>query len=97
MVRTVDNGKDVIVLTKIDNYGLVLCDIALPEVFGYNVIKALNELEKMPKIGIITGWSEKLKSPEAGLIVDFIVKKPFDFSRLAGCINSVFDAEYDVH
>ena len=90
-VKVVDNGAEAIKLAKKENFNLVLCDMAMPEVFGYDVIKALNELEKRPKIGIITGWGEKLKPLEnGGLKVDFIIKKPFDFSELSRHINKAF-------
>ncbi|MGR3303462.1 MAG: response regulator [Candidatus Scalindua sp.] len=90
LVRTVDSGREAIILTKAADYDLVLCDLVMPDVFGYDVIKALNKLEKRPKIGIMTGWGEKLKSiDEEGLKVDFIIKKPFDFSVLTGHINDL--------
>ncbi len=60
LVRTVNSGREAIILTKAADYDLVLTDMAMPDVFGYDVIRALNELEKRPKVGIITGW-EKLK------------------------------------
>jgi signal transduction histidine kinase len=93
LVRTVDNGREAIILTKAADYDLVLSDMAMPEVYGYDVIKALNKLEKRPKIGIITGWGEKLKPMEdEDLKVDFIIKKPFDFSELERHINDVLNA-----
>ncbi|MGR3303142.1 MAG: PAS domain S-box protein [Candidatus Scalindua sp.] len=88
MVRIVGNGRKAIILTKATDFDLVLCDLAMPDVFGYDVIKALNKLEKRPKIGIITGWDEKLKPiDDEGLKVDFIIKKPFDLSELSRHIN----------
>jgi CheY-like chemotaxis protein len=94
LVRTVDNGTEAKMLTKIDDYDLVLCDLAMPNVYGYDVIKTLNKLEKRPKIGIITGWGEKLKPiDDEDLKVDFIIKKPFDFSELTKHINDVFGAD----
>ncbi len=93
MVRTVDNGAEAIILAEVNNYDLVLCDLVMPEVFGYDVIKALNELERRPKIGIITGWGEKLKSMEdENIKVDFILKKPFDFSEIIMHLNSLFNS-----
>ncbi|MGR3173646.1 MAG: response regulator [Candidatus Scalindua sp.] len=92
LVRTVDNGREAIILAKNDDYDLVLCDLAMPNVYGYDVIKALNDLEKRPKIGIITGWGEKLKPiDDEDLKVDFIIKKPFDFSELTKNINNVIN------
>ncbi len=90
MVRIVDNGAEAIMLTKIDDYDLVLCDMVMPEVYGYEVIKALNKLEKRPKIGLVTGWGENLMPmEEEEFKVDFIIKKPFDFSELVKLINDL--------
>ena len=92
MVRTVDNGREAIILAKNDDYDLVLCDLAMPNVYGYDVIKVLNKLEKRPKIGIITGWGEKLNPiDDEDFKVDFIIKKPFDFSELTENINNVIN------
>ena len=90
-VKTIDNGADAIELTKTESFDLVLCDLAMPEVSGYDVIEVLNRLEKSPKIGIITGWGEKLKPLEERLKVDFIVKKPFKFSALKRQIKETFE------
>jgi CheY-like chemotaxis protein len=89
-VKTVDNGADAIEIIKKESFDLVLCDLAMPNVSGYDVIKALHKLEMTPKIGIITGWDVELMPVEDGeLKVDFILKKPFDFSKLTKYINDV--------
>ncbi len=62
--------------------------MAMPKVYGYDVIKVLNKLEKKPEISTITGWGEKLKSIDGErLKVDFIIRKSFDFSELTKQIN----------
>ena len=65
----------------------------MPDLSGHGVIKALNELEETPIIGIITGWGEEL-IPMSGdnYNVDFIVKKPFDFEELSSRINSAINS-----
>ncbi len=88
-VKTVDNGADAIELMKKEEFDLVLCDLAMPDVSGYDVIKALNKFDRRPRIGIITGWGKKLKPIEEGMNVDFVVRKPFDFSELSRKINDV--------
>jgi PAS domain S-box-containing protein len=90
-VKSVFSGKDAIKLLKSVSFDLVLCDLVMPEVGGREVIKMLDTLEKSPKVGLITGWSEKLETfHKEDLKVDFIVKKPFDFSELSKQINNVF-------
>ncbi len=83
MVKVVNGGAEAIELSRQEDFDLVLCDLAMPEVNGYDVIKALSELDKRPKIGIATGWGDKLKPiEEEALMVDFIIKKPFNLSEL---------------
>ncbi|MCP4253925.1 MAG: PAS domain-containing protein [Candidatus Scalindua sp.] len=92
-VEAVDNGADAIKLINSEHFDLVLCDLAMPDVSGYDVIKAINGLGKRPRIGIITGWGEKLKPIEGESVkVDFILNKPFDLSELPKHINDVFGA-----
>ncbi len=89
-VKTVDNGAEAIELVKIEDYDLVLCDLGMPGVYGYDVIKILNELEKRPKVGLMTGWDDELKPiGDEDCKIDFIIKKPFDFSELTGHINEL--------
>jgi PAS domain S-box-containing protein len=88
-VKTVDNGADTINIIKVEDFDLVLCDLVMPDVSGHDVIKFLNELKKRSKIGIITGWGEKLKPIEEGMNVDFVIRKPFDFSELTKQINDL--------
>ena len=93
-VKTVDNDADAIDIIKAEEFDLVLCDLSMPNVFGYDVIKVLNELEKRPKIGIITGWGENLKTIDGECMkVEFIVRKPFNFSELTKHINVAFGAK----
>ncbi len=90
-VKSVFSGKDAIKLLKSEKFDLVLCDLVMPDVGGREVIKLLDTLENSPKVGLITGWSEKLETfHKEELKVDFIVKKPFNFSELSKQINNVF-------
>ncbi len=91
-VKVVDNGAEAIKLSTNENFDLVLTDLIMPGVTGYDVIKALNGFNKRPKIGLVTGWSEEFKPIDGdGLRVDFIVKKPFNLLAVARKINNVFE------
>jgi hypothetical protein len=41
----------------------------MPDIAGYDDIKTMNELDKRSKIGIATGWGEKLKLIEVFNII----------------------------
>ena len=93
-VKAVYNGADAIELIKSVPFNLVLCDHVMPDVTGCAVARFMSGLEKRPKIGIITGWGEINKCiNEEGVEVDFIIKKPFDFSVLTKYINDLFGDE----
>ena len=93
-VKSVYSGKEAIKLLKSESFDIVLCDLVMPEVGGREVIKMLDTLNKRPKVGLITGWSkEKEIFSVEDMKVDFVVKKPFEFSELTKCINVAFDAD----
>jgi len=90
-IKTVDNGADAIKIVESEDFDLVLCDLAMPNTFGYDVIKAINGLKRRPKIGIISGWdNESAPSGSDEVKVDFYLKKPFRHSHLARHINELF-------
>ena len=93
-VKSVCSGGEAIKLLKSEIFDLVLCDLVMPGISGRDVIAALNTLEKRPKVGLITGWSEKIKPlHKKGLKVDFIARKPFDLPELSNKIHIVFSAD----
>lgn len=90
-VKAFNDGAEAIELAGKEDFDLLLCDLAMPNVYGYDVIKAINKLDKVPKIGIITGWNERLKPVEdEDFKVDFILRKPFKHSELTKHINELF-------
>ena len=93
-VKAVYSGAGAIALVKRERFDLVLCDLAMPDVFGYDVIKFINKLEKRPKIGIITGWGGTLKPMnDEEFKVDFIIRKSFELLELTKHMNDVFGAD----
>lgn len=77
-VTTVESGNMAIEVLKTESFDLVLCDLVMPGVSGHKVVEVLNMLEKKPKIGVMTGWSEKVMTEGVGeLNVDFIIKKSY--------------------
>ncbi len=44
-IKTVNNGADAINMVEGEDFDLVLCDLAMPNVFGYVAVKGLNGLK----------------------------------------------------
>jgi CheY-like chemotaxis protein len=92
IVKVAGNGAEAIESAKREDFDLVICDLTMPGVTGYDVIMALNKLGKVPKIGLATGSGEKLTSiEESALKVDFIINKPFRLLELASKVNALFN------
>ena len=92
-VTSVDSGAEAIEFAGKEDFDLVLCDLLMPDVQGYDVVKALNKLDKIPKIGLMTGWAELKSIDEKGFEVDFILRKPFKHAELAKHIDELFSAD----
>ena len=88
----VHGGAEAIELLKKAEFDLVLCDYIMPGVTGYDVANFLNSMDKRPKLGLITGWNELIRTKEKDeMCLDFCIKKPFDFSELEAFMNRALD------
>jgi len=93
-VRTVNKGAEAIELANRENFDLVLTDLAMSNTYGYDVINALKKLDKVPKIGIMTGWNEKHKPiEEEGMKADFLLNKPFKLEQITDQIQTLFGTD----
>jgi PAS domain S-box-containing protein len=86
-VKSVSSGAEAIELLRCERFDLLLSDLIMPEVTGYDVIRSLDKLDRRPKVGIITGCGERYRAMKQ---VDFIIKKPFDLPELTNHINNIF-------
>ncbi len=89
----VNSGADALRLLKRNSYDLLICDLIMPDVNGRDIVNVIKTMNKRPKVGLITGWQYKKEDAEKeGLEVDFIVKKPFNLSKLRKSINNIFNS-----
>ena len=79
---------------KQDNFDLVLTDLGMPEMSGWQLAKKIREIDPGIPVGLITGWAvattkEKMKEEE----VDFILSKPFDYTKVVREVNAVLKSK----
>ncbi|MFQ6067217.1 MAG: response regulator, partial [bacterium] len=79
---------------KQDSFDLVLTDLGMPEMSGWQLAKKIKEIDPGVPVGLITGWlvaitKENMK--EEG--VDFILSKPFDYSKVVREVNAVLKSK----
>lgn len=86
------DGAEAIELTKREHPDLILLDIMLPRINGYQVCKILKEDQKYKSIPIIM-LSAKVEREDkewgAKMGVDAYMTKPFDFDQLEKTINKL--------
>lgn len=88
----VDNGRDAVSLTKSNAFDLILMDLHMPEMDGYETTREIREAEGSPRTPIIAVTADALSGTkerciEAGM--DGYVTKPVDPDRLVSEILRV--------
>ena len=77
-VTVVTQGQEAIDMFERDGYDLVITDLGMPDVSGWEVVKAVKQRSPETPVVIITGWGVQIDGEEiSGSGVDGIIPKPF--------------------
>ena len=90
VVDTTDLGEDGLEIGKIYDYDIIILDLMLPDMDGYEVLKQLREAKIETPILILSGLSEmdnKIKG--LGFGADDYLTKPFDKRELMARIQAI--------
>jgi len=94
IVEQINDGRKALDKLRTGKYDLILCDLGMPEVSGWDIMDAIELLEEKPKVGIITGFLNAADSfPEKEIKANFIVNKPFDLEDVLARIQTVFESD----
>ena len=63
-------------------FDLVLTDLLMPGMSGWDVARALQQSWPGLPVGLVTAWSEHAMTPEERTRVDLVISKPFDREQL---------------
>jgi CheY-like chemotaxis protein len=91
-VATAKNGQDGLGLIAQNNFDLILCDIHMPQVNGYDVFNKMKSDPQLSKIAIVfisasVQHTEKSEAIKMG--IDGFIEKPFSEDDLLKTIKSV--------
>jgi PAS domain S-box-containing protein len=89
-VTLAEDGEKGVELFKKGKFDVVLTDLGMPGMSGWEVCRTVKKINPHTPVGMITGWGMEMsrsKMEEYGL--DFFISKPFDFNQI---LNAVAEA-----
>jgi DNA-binding response OmpR family regulator len=82
-VETASNGKRGIEKFKKEVFDMVLTDLGMPGISGWQVAEKIKGINGNVPSALIMGWSIDLKESEIkGRRIDFVIKKPYRLDQL---------------
>ena len=88
-VKGFTSGAEAVKAFKDGNYDLVITDLGMPGMSGWDVARAIKEIQPDMPVLLITGWAIELDE-EQKQIVDGIIAKPFSRDSISSAIAQVF-------
>ena len=86
-VTLAEDGEKGVALFKEKEFDMVLTDLGMPGMSGWEVCRIIKKISPLTPVGMITGWGTEMsrsKMKEYGL--DFIISKPFDFNQILNVV-----------
>ena len=95
-VTLAEDGRKGVQLFKEGTFDIVLTDLGMPGVSGWEVCRMIKGISPHTPVGMITGWGgEKShdKMEEVGL--DFFISKPFDFTQILNVVTEIMESRQE--
>ena len=91
-----NNGLDALKMIEAEPPDLVLLDVMMPDMNGYEVTRRIRQNNTLPYIPIIllTAHAELDASEGLGIGADGFVRKPYDVDELLACIQRSLKREH---
>jgi PAS domain S-box-containing protein len=87
------SGAEGVRLFQEKEFDMVLTDLGMPGMSGWEVCKSIKKIKPSIPVGMITGWGlevNKSRKEEAGL--DFVITKPFDFHQIVTVVSEKIES-----
>jgi two-component system cell cycle response regulator CtrA len=90
VVDTADTGEEGLELARLYDYDLILLDLMLPDMEGYDVVRKLRAAKKDTPVLILSGLGKpQAKVKGFGVGADDYIVKPFDAQELIARIQAI--------
>ncbi|MBC8554745.1 MAG: response regulator, partial [Candidatus Brocadiales bacterium] len=85
-----ESGKGGLEAFKEGSYEIVITDLGMPDISGWDVINIARQIEPDVITGIITGWDiSEEEAKQKG--VDFLITKPFESNQVARAVANAVE------
>jgi PAS domain S-box-containing protein len=92
-VTLAESGGKGVQLFKEGEFDMVLTDLGMPGVSGWEVCRMIKGMSPQTPVGMVTGWGDEKnrdKKEEYGL--DFFISKPFDFAQILNVVAETMES-----
>lgn len=91
IVDTAELGEDGLDIGKHYDYDIIILDVGLPDINGYEVLKRLRSAKRTTPVLMISGYNKETKDKVKGLDfgADDYLTKPFDRAELLARIKAI--------
>ena len=88
-VETAASGKAAIErFQRGERYDLVLCDVGMSQMSGWQVVREIRRLEPSARIWLLTGWANEISEHDPRLAdVQGVLGKPLDLDELRSLLG----------
>ncbi|MBI2526778.1 MAG: response regulator [Candidatus Rokubacteria bacterium] len=84
-VTAATGGREGVELFRAGHFDLVITDLGMPDMTGWDVVRAIRAQGADVPVLLLTGWGEVVETPD-GVRVDGLISKPFDVAKLTGAV-----------
>jgi len=94
-VTLAETGRKGLNEFKKTHFDLVLTDLGMPEMSGWELAEEIKKIDPDMPVGLITGWAvapTKEKMKKEG--VDFILSKPFDYAKVLREVHAALKSKH---
>jgi PAS domain S-box-containing protein len=89
-VSLATSGEEGLQLFQEKEFDLVLTDLGMPRMSGWEVCQAIKQAKPQIPVGMITGWGAEVEQAQIEAKgVDFLIFKPFDFTHILDKVAEV--------
>jgi CheY-like chemotaxis protein len=87
--RKAEGGREALKILENERFDLVITDLGMPEVGGWDVARFCREHHPGMPVLLISGWGAQLDNEDALQKVDAILPKPFQMDEIKETIAKV--------